>query len=143
MTVANPFSNDFLTSSLGTSYSIVGLYSIVLFTIGNWVRYLYSGYFLRIPYEDGHNVDDLLMFVEGVYIARFKQDLLREEELYRRLLYIYRNPPLLTSLMRRKPPSPPAVTTPAPLPGPVAAAASSSDMKVAVGSVHAGPLPAE
>lgn len=45
----------------------------------------------------------LLNAAQGIYVSRHKGALVREEELYRCLLYIYRTPTLLTTLTQRSP----------------------------------------
>ena len=38
----------------------------------------------------------------GCEIARYKKNLMKEEEIYRKLLYIFRSPKLLIHMTRRK-----------------------------------------
>lgn len=79
-----------------------------------------------IPFEDLHDVDDIMHLCEGIYIARYHSPAphshrrscmdarlrthvcrymaqhMSEESLYRRLIHIFRTPPLLRRLTRRK-----------------------------------------
>ena len=83
------------------SFSIVSLYSLILFTFGQFIRLLFSNLVARIPYEDIQNADRLLALVEAVYVARWKQEMRMEEILYRRLIKIMRTAPLLIELTKR------------------------------------------
>jgi len=98
-------SNPIWTNPFGVgqfSYSIIGLYSVILITIARFVRFLFGNMVVNIPYEDLHDADDLMNFCEGIYIARYSGLFGKEERMYRRLVKIFRTPPLLTRLTRRK-----------------------------------------
>jgi len=84
------------------SYSIVAMYTLILFTIGQFVRLAFGNQVQRIPYDDLPNADKLMQIVEGVHIARQKRQLAKEAILYRRLLKIYRTPALLLMLTARE-----------------------------------------
>jgi hypothetical protein len=84
------------------SYSIVAVYITILFTIGQFVRLAFGNQTQRIPVEDLPNANKLVQIVEGIYIARQKKQLAKEEILYRRLLKIYRTPALLLLLTARQ-----------------------------------------
>jgi hypothetical protein len=99
-TVSNPIFSAAL--SLGASYSIIGIYITVVLAVGRLIRFTFANLMQRIMFEDGHNVNDLMMFCEGIYMARKRNALLQEEELFRRLIFIYRQPKLLMELTRRK-----------------------------------------
>jgi hypothetical protein len=99
-TASDPLFSSLL--SIGFSYSIVGLYLTVVYAVGRGVRMVTLRLHQRIQFEDVCDVDDLMMFCEGIYISRIRGDWRREEELYRRLVYIYRAPALLLALTSRK-----------------------------------------
>lgn len=99
ITVSNRIFSGFLSN---LSINIVSVYIIILFTIGQFVRLLFGGQVVRIPVEDLPNANKLVMIVEGIYIARQKKQLAKEEILYRRLLKIYRTPALLLLLTTRE-----------------------------------------
>lgn len=103
ITVSNPALGSVFTST-GISYSILAFYVTVVLTVGRFVRLMFANGVVRVMFDDGQNNKTLLMFCDGIYLARFKHNLYKEEELYRRLLYIYRNPTLLDNLTRRKDP---------------------------------------
>jgi Piezo non-specific cation channel, R-Ras-binding domain/Ankyrin repeats (3 copies) len=101
VTVSNPvFSNLF--GLTGMSFSVLGLYSIVLITIGRLVRFLFGGLMYAIPFEDLHDSDDLVLFCEGVYISRYSRLFYTEDRLYNRLIKIFRSPNLLRFITRRR-----------------------------------------
>lgn len=106
------------------TFSIVGLYSLVVLTVGRFVRLQFANLMVLIPFEDLHDVDPIMRICEGIYIARhfssclsvsacrcalfasasprYMGQHLSEERLYRRLIKIYRTPPLLRRLTKRK-----------------------------------------
>jgi len=88
----------------GLSYSVIGLYVTVVLAVGQFVRFLFANQVQRIQFEELHDVDDLIKFCDGIYIARQNGDLLREEKLYRRLIKIYRTPELMVRLTARRDP---------------------------------------
>jgi hypothetical protein len=101
ITISNPVFRNPLGFTTFT-YSVVGLYSIVLLTIGRFVRLTFASLMVMIPFEDLHDVDDLVAFCESVYIARYTHRHYQEEQLYRRLVKVFRTPTLLVKLTRRK-----------------------------------------
>ena len=84
------------------SFSIISLYSLILFTFGQFIRLLFSNLVARIPYDDIQNADRLLALVESIYVARWKKEMRMEEVLYRRLIKIMRTAPLLIELTKRE-----------------------------------------
>ena len=84
------------------SFSILSLYSLILFTFGQFIRLLFSNLVARIPYDDIQNADRLLALVESIYVARWKKEMRMEEVLYRRLIKIMRTAPLLIELTKRE-----------------------------------------
>jgi len=74
----------------------------IVYPVGEVVRLSFTNTKLSIMYDDLMDTDDLMMFCEGIYIARHKQKLAKEEELYRRLIKIYRTPTMLVELAKRK-----------------------------------------
>ena len=83
------------------SFSIISLYSLILFTFGQFIRLLFSNLVQRIPYDDIQDADRLLSLVESIYVARWKREMRMEEVLYRRLIKIMRTAPLLIELTKR------------------------------------------
>jgi len=97
-TVSNP-----LFPELGVaSYSIIGLYVTVVLAVGRFVRLSFSGQLSRVIYEQLHEVDEIVDYCEVVYIARYSDQYELEEELYRKLILIFRKPSLLLKITRRR-----------------------------------------
>lgn len=100
-TVSNPvWSVAFLA---GLDYSIVALYTLFIAYIGSFIRQVFSGNASRIIIEELPSVDRLLRFCQGIYIARAHGLLLQEEELFRKLVRLYRSPERLVHLTARRP----------------------------------------
>lgn len=100
ITVSNVILSSVL--SVGLSGGIIAVYVTIVLTVGRLVRLAFADLMQRVMYEDMQGVDPLLMFIDGIYIARLRKDLRKEEELFRQLLYIYRSPRLLMMLTKRK-----------------------------------------
>ncbi len=52
------------------NYSIVGIYSVVILTIGRFVRFQFSNLIVMIPYEDLHDVEIVMTLIQGIYLFR-------------------------------------------------------------------------
>ena len=92
------FQSEFFTSS----YSITAIYITVVLTVGSFLRSCLSSPLSKIMYEEFQYADDLMSLCDGIFIARRTGDLLKEEDLYRKLIRIYRSPSTLIALTRRK-----------------------------------------
>eukprot|EP01083_Nonionella_stella_P242893 846875_1 len=101
ITISDKVLSMTIISTLGGT-SIVTIYITVVLTIGSFLRLFVADLVVKIPYEDMNNVDSLLQICEGIYLSRAKDDFLREEALYRKLIRIFRDPQLLLRLTRRK-----------------------------------------
>jgi len=99
-TVSNPIWSAALLA--GLDYSIITLYSLFVLAIGGFIRQVFAGNAARMIIEELPNVDRLLRFCQGIYIARAHGLLLQEEELFRKLVRIYRSPEKLVHLTARR-----------------------------------------
>ena len=95
-------SNPIFPELAGVGYSVIGLYVTVVLAVGRFVRLSFSGQLGRVEHTELHNVDDLVQYCEAVYIARYTGQYALEEELFRKLVKIFRTPDLLVKLTRRK-----------------------------------------
>ena len=84
------------------SYSIAAIYITVVVTVSAYLRSLLSNPVSNAMFTEFQNVDDMISFCDGIFIARRTGDLFREEELFRKLLKLYRSPNALVALTRRK-----------------------------------------
>lgn len=85
-----------------TGYSVIGLYIAGVWSVGQFLRLLFSGMHNKIIYTDMQDVTYLIMICEGIYIARHNKKMALEEQLYRKLIKIFRTPDLLIKLTRRR-----------------------------------------
>ena len=65
--------------------------SLVL-VVGRFVRLFFSGISYKIMFEELPNVDKVLKLCLEVYLAREAGELYLEEELFAKLLFLYRSP---------------------------------------------------
>ena len=100
--ISDNFVSSGILQTLGVqSYSVVGLYVVVVYTFSQLLRTLYSDKMKDIMYLDLPNVDYLLRLVSAVKLARTQRNFFLEELLYRKLVRIYRDPSLMVKLTRR------------------------------------------
>jgi len=86
-----------------SGYSVIGLYTLIIVTIGNLVRLQFSGQTERIMYRHLMDATILVQYCECIKIARRTGQLVLEEQLFRQLSKILRTPHLLLKLTRRRP----------------------------------------
>jgi hypothetical protein len=87
-----------VSSSIFAAYSVSGFYFTVAYATATLFRpiNLFSP-FMAQTYEMSHP-DDLQRLVEAIYLARFEEDLCKEEEGYYMLVEIMRAPELAKAL---------------------------------------------
>jgi len=78
-----------------SSWSVIGIYGAVVYTIGAFLRMVYKDASKRIIYEELPDTDLLMDLCNGIYIARIQGDLEIEYKLFYQLVHIYRSPELL------------------------------------------------
>ena len=71
---------------------IIGLYVSLVLVVGRFVRLFFSGISYKIMFEELPNVDKILKLCLEVYLAREAQELKLEEDLFAKLLFLYRSP---------------------------------------------------
>lgn len=77
---------------LSTSTSIFGLYSTYIFLTSNFFRQFLSKNISDIVRDDLPYVDRILKLCSDIYLAREQGDLKLEEDLYAKLIFLYRSP---------------------------------------------------
>ncbi|XP_059183361.1 piezo-type mechanosensitive ion channel component 2-like [Centropristis striata] len=97
------FSDKVSPPSLGflAGYGIMGLYASVVLVIGKFVREFFSGISHSIMFEELPSVDRILKLCTDVFLVRETGELELEEELYAKLIFLYRSPETLIKWTRR------------------------------------------
>ncbi|XP_074140853.1 piezo-type mechanosensitive ion channel component 2-like [Sminthopsis crassicaudata] len=80
--------------SLGflAGYGIVGLYVSVVMVIAKFIREHFNGISRSIMYEELPNVDRILKLCTDIFLVREMGDLELEEQLFSKLIFLYRSP---------------------------------------------------
>ncbi|KAH0619195.1 hypothetical protein JD844_018991 [Phrynosoma platyrhinos] len=81
-------------SSLGflAAHGIVGLYMSVVLVIGKFIREFFNGISRSIMFEELPNVDRILKLCTDIFLAREAGELELEEQLFAKLIFLYRSP---------------------------------------------------
>ncbi|XP_071091757.1 piezo-type mechanosensitive ion channel component 2-like [Haliotis cracherodii] len=89
--------------SVITGYGIIGLYVSLVLVIGRFFRVtFFTGSSYRIMFEELPNVDNVLHLCLDIYMVRESRDYLLEEDLFSKLLFLYRSPETLIKWTKRK-----------------------------------------
>uniref|UniRef100_A0A673KN18 Piezo-type mechanosensitive ion channel component 2-like n=1 Tax=Sinocyclocheilus rhinocerous TaxID=307959 RepID=A0A673KN18_9TELE len=90
--------------SLGflAGYGIMGLYMSVVLVIGKFVREFFSGISHTIMFEELPNVDRILKLCIDIFLVRETGELDLEEDLYAKLIFLYRSPETMIKWTREK-----------------------------------------
>ncbi|XP_066575227.1 piezo-type mechanosensitive ion channel component 2 isoform X2 [Amia ocellicauda] len=98
------FSNKVSPPSLGflAGYGIMGLYASVVLVIGKFVREFFSGISHSIMFEELPNVDRILKLCTDIFLVRETGELELEEDLYAKLIFLYRSPETMIKWTREK-----------------------------------------
>ncbi|XP_059901310.1 piezo-type mechanosensitive ion channel component 2-like isoform X1 [Gadus macrocephalus] len=97
------FSDKVSPPSLGflAGYGIMGLYASVVLVIGKFVREFFSGISHSLMFEELPCVDRILKLCTDIFLVRETGELELEEELYAKLIFLYRSPETLIKWTRR------------------------------------------
>uniref|UniRef100_UPI0037E98014 piezo-type mechanosensitive ion channel component 2-like n=1 Tax=Semicossyphus pulcher TaxID=241346 RepID=UPI0037E98014 len=97
------FSDKVSPPSLGflAGYGIMGLYASVVLVIGKFVREFFSGISHSIMFEELPCVDRILKLCTDIFLVRETGELQLEEELYAKMIFLYRSPETLIKWTRR------------------------------------------
>ncbi|KAM4689740.1 piezo-type mechanosensitive ion channel component 2 [Discoglossus pictus] len=98
------FSDKVSPPSLGflAGYGIMGLYASVVLVIGKFVREFFSGISHTIMFEELPNVDRILKLCTDIFLVRETGELELEEDLYAKLIFLYRSPETMIKWTREK-----------------------------------------
>ncbi|KAM6953819.1 piezo-type mechanosensitive ion channel component 2-like [Aplochiton taeniatus] len=96
------FSDKVSPPSLGflAGYGIMGLYASVVLVIGKFVREFFSGISHSIMFEELPCVDRILKLCTDIFLVRETGELELEEELYAKLIFLYRSPETMVKWTR-------------------------------------------
>lgn len=80
----------------------MGLYASVVLVIGKFVREFFSGISHSIMFEELPNVDRILKLCTDIFLVRETGELELEEDLYAKLIFLYRSPETMIKWTREK-----------------------------------------
>uniref|UniRef100_UPI00398F7CE0 piezo-type mechanosensitive ion channel component 2 n=1 Tax=Pristiophorus japonicus TaxID=55135 RepID=UPI00398F7CE0 len=98
------FNDKVSPSSLGflAGYGIVGLYMSVVLVIGKFVREFFNGISRSIMFEELPNTDRILKLCTDIFLVREMGELELEEQLFAKLIFLYRSPETIIKWTRAK-----------------------------------------
>ncbi|NWI69523.1 PIEZ1 protein, partial [Todus mexicanus] len=98
------FSDKVSPPSLGflAGYGIMGLYVSIVLVIGKFVRGFFSEISHSIMFEELPCVDRILKLCQDIFLVRETGELGLEEELYAKLIFLYRSPETMIKWTREK-----------------------------------------
>ncbi|XP_047198071.1 piezo-type mechanosensitive ion channel component 2 [Hippoglossus stenolepis] len=98
------FSDQVSPPSLGflAGYGIMGLYASVVLVIGKFVREFFSGISHTIMFEELPNVDRIHKLCTDIFLVRETGELDLEEDMYAKLIFLYRSPETMIKWTREK-----------------------------------------
>jgi len=78
-----------------SGYGIIGIYTTFVFLVSRWVRGLNSESSFKVIYTRMPNVDRVLQLCLDIYLVRESREFELEEDLYAKLIFLYRSPETL------------------------------------------------
>lgn len=91
-----------VTQDVLPSGRIMGLYVSVVLVIGKFVRGFFSEVSHSIMFEELPYVDRILKLCQDIFLVRETGELELEEELYAKLIFLYRSPETMIKWTREK-----------------------------------------
>ncbi|XP_077542526.1 piezo type mechanosensitive ion channel component isoform X4 [Haemaphysalis longicornis] len=83
-----------------TGYGIVGLYTTFVLVVSRLIRGFMAGSAFSIMFDDMPNVDRVLQLCLDIYLVRESRELSLEEDLFAKLIFLYRSPETLIKWTR-------------------------------------------
>ncbi|XP_041451232.1 piezo-type mechanosensitive ion channel component isoform X3 [Drosophila obscura] len=99
------------TMSFLEKTGIIGLYTTFVYVVSRVIRSLIANNHRRIMFEDLPYVDRVLKLCNDIYLVRETQEYRLEEDLYGKLLFLYRSPETLIKWTRFKEDFPEDIST--------------------------------
>ncbi|XP_048873648.1 piezo-type mechanosensitive ion channel component 2 isoform X2 [Brienomyrus brachyistius] len=98
------FNDKVSPPSLGflAGYGIVGLYMSVVLVIGKFVREFFNGISRSIMFEELPCVDRVLKLCTDIFVVRETGEMELEEQLFSKLIFLYRSPETMIKMTREK-----------------------------------------
>ncbi|KAL8179554.1 UNVERIFIED_CONTAM: hypothetical protein K2H54_068335 [Gekko kuhli] len=98
------FSDKVSPSSLGflAAHGIVGLYMSVVLVIGKFIREFFNGISRSIMFEELPCVDRILKLCTDIFLVREAGELELEEQLFAKLIFLYRSPETMIKWTRER-----------------------------------------
>ncbi|KAH8417295.1 hypothetical protein KR222_008390, partial [Zaprionus bogoriensis] len=84
------------------NYEIIGLYTTCVYVVSRVIRSLIANNHRRIMFEDLPYVDRILKLCNDIYFVREAKEYRLEEDLYAKLIFLYRSPETLIKWTRYK-----------------------------------------
>jgi len=101
--ISDDYVNGSVLSLIGVNnYSFSALFFVVFITFGRMIRSALGGAATSIQITELQNVDKLFQICTAISEARNQGNFKLEEELFRKLIRIYRDPKLMIQLTKRK-----------------------------------------
>lgn len=83
-------------------YSIIGVYTTIVLVAGRILRGIFAGVLFKIMFEDMPNVDRVLQLCYDIYLVREAGEFSLEEDLFAKLVFLFRSPETLIKWTRPK-----------------------------------------
>lgn len=94
--------NQCVTESVYIFFSIIGLYTTLVFVASRVLRGFFSDQCGKIMFEDLPNVDRVLQLCLDIYLVREANEFSLEEDLFAKLVFLFRSPETLIKWSRPK-----------------------------------------
>jgi len=88
--------------SFFTSTGIIGLYVGFVWLVGKFVRLFFTSISYRIMFDEMPNVDKVLKLCLDIFMVRESKELELEEDLFAKLMFLYRSPQTLIKWTKYK-----------------------------------------